>query len=499
MAGSAWVTVSARSNSGSASVMLPCTAVTIVSTCRDQPIDQLSSAWVAASRASAATRPAVSTSPRMLCVRAVSTSSRARCRAEIPGVASAWSSVASESADRPPTSGTGPASSAGRPARPGPPSGPARGWPAARPRPGRRPGTARRPACSPGCRAGPSRPGNWPRRAGGAPPPPGAPGGPAARRSWPASRGSTRPSGRPRRRPPLTAPSSCRATRSAGAPASASERAASRCQAARSGAGISPYSAALITGWRKPRLLPDSASTPAAQRLVHRRDQVGHAAAEHDGQVGHGEVHAEQGGGPQHLPHRAGHEAEPVGDGRGQGARGRAAGQLGGARAGHGQAGAAVQRRDQLGQVERVARGAVGEAQQAGVRPAAGQRGDQLVHVPVGQAGELEAGGTRRACSAGPAGRPAAAPGASCRSAAAAACGADRARRRHSATVAGSAHWRSSTTRTVGEVAHCSRDQGEQLLGQRSRDVRAAVGGELALQQPDDHVPSRVGRRLANA
>ena len=100
-AGSAWVTVSARSNSGSASVICACTAVTMVSTCRAQPIAQLSPASDATSSAAAATRPAFSTSPRLLCVRAASTSSRARCRAEIPGEASARSSVARDSANRP--------------------------------------------------------------------------------------------------------------------------------------------------------------------------------------------------------------------------------------------------------------------------------------------------------------------------------------------------------------------------------------------------------------
>ena len=63
-AGSAWVTVSARSNSGSASVICPCTMVTRVSTCKAQPIAQLSPASDAAASAAAATRPAVSTSPR---------------------------------------------------------------------------------------------------------------------------------------------------------------------------------------------------------------------------------------------------------------------------------------------------------------------------------------------------------------------------------------------------------------------------------------------------
>ena len=62
-AGSAWVTASARSNSGSASVIRPCTVVTSVSTCSAQPMDQLSSASVAAASALLAASPAFSTSP----------------------------------------------------------------------------------------------------------------------------------------------------------------------------------------------------------------------------------------------------------------------------------------------------------------------------------------------------------------------------------------------------------------------------------------------------
>ena len=54
--------------------------------------------------------------------------------------------------------------------------------------------------------------------------------------------------------------------------------------------------------------------------LVHGRDQVRDAPAEYGGQVGHGEVHAQQGGGAQDLPHPGRNEAEPVRDGRGQGA-----------------------------------------------------------------------------------------------------------------------------------------------------------------------------------
>ena len=76
--------------------------------------------------------------------------------------------------------------------------------------------------------------------------------------------------------------------------------------------------------------------------LVHRRDQVRHAASEHDRQIGDREIRAEQGRRPQHVAHRAGHEAEPVRYGRGQRVRRGTAGQLGRARLGDGQPGLRV-------------------------------------------------------------------------------------------------------------------------------------------------------------
>ena len=51
--------------------------------------------------------------------------------------------------------------------------------------------------------------------------------------------------------------------------------------------------------------------------LVHRREQVGRAPAQDDGQVRDSEIHAEQGRRPQYLPHRPGGEAEAIRDGRG--------------------------------------------------------------------------------------------------------------------------------------------------------------------------------------
>ena len=54
--------------------------------------------------------------------------------------------------------------------------------------------------------------------------------------------------------------------------------------------------------------------------LVHRRDQVRYASAQHDGQIGDREVRAEQGRRLQHFAHRTGHEADAIGYDRGQGA-----------------------------------------------------------------------------------------------------------------------------------------------------------------------------------
>jgi hypothetical protein len=65
-------------------------------------------------------------------------------------------------------------------------------------------------------------------------------------------------------------------------------------------------------------------------RLVHRRDQVGHAPAQDGGQIGNREVDAEQGRGPQYLAHGAGGEAKAVSDGRRQRGRHDSARELGG-------------------------------------------------------------------------------------------------------------------------------------------------------------------------
>ena len=132
---------------------------------------------------------------------------------------------------------------------------------------------------------------------------------------------------------------------------------------------------------------------PGGTRLVHRRDQLGHAAAQHDRQVGDRELHPEQRRCLQCLACRPSDEAEAIGYGRGQGAGRGTARQRGGARFGDGQAGAAGQRGDQLGDVERVARRPAGEPQQVAVGLAAGQGCHQAGQRLPGQCGEPEPGG----------------------------------------------------------------------------------------------------------
>ena len=74
---------------------------TMISTCNDQPSAHRSPAASAVASASLATSPATVTSPRPRRARAISTSSRARRCAEMPGTSSASFSAARDSSDRP--------------------------------------------------------------------------------------------------------------------------------------------------------------------------------------------------------------------------------------------------------------------------------------------------------------------------------------------------------------------------------------------------------------
>ncbi len=71
----------------------------------------------------------------------------------------------------------------------------------------------------------------------------------------------------------------------------------------------------------EPQAVAGSGQHAHGTRLVHRRDQVGNAAAQHGGQIGDREVRAEQGRRPQDLADRTGDEAEAVRYRRGKGAR----------------------------------------------------------------------------------------------------------------------------------------------------------------------------------
>ena len=68
-----------------------------------------------------------------------------------------------------------------------------------------------------------------------------------------------------------------------------------------------------------------------------------------------------------------------------------------------------------------------------------------------------------------------------------------RASRPQSATLAGSAHCKSSMTRMTGRTALSSGDEREQLLGQRRGHVRAPSAA-ISPQQADDRVAPRIDR-----
>ena len=166
-------------------------------------------------------------------------------------------------------------------------------------------------------------------------------------------------------------------------------------------------------------------------------------------------------------------------------------------RLGDGQAGAAGQRGDQLGDVQRVARRPVGELQQVVIRLAAGQGGHEIGHRCPGEPGELEAGGIvdhppqRQyviAVRHGP-GHP------------------DQ-QQRHLPGRPGQPAPQGDAGR-VGPLQVVDDqdgrphrallgDQGQQLLGQDGRHVGAAAGRDLAAQEPDDRVPPLIDGRLAD-
>ena len=231
--------------------------------------------------------------------------------------------------------------------------------------------------------------------------------------------------------------------------------------------------------------------------FVHCRDQVGHAAIQHDRQIRDREIRAEQRRRPQDIAHRAGHEVQAVRDGGGQGARCRTAPQFGGSRLGDGQAGAPGQRRNKLGDVERIARRPVGEPQQAAVGPPARQGGHQVGHRRLAEPGELEPDRVARH----PPQRQQVVP---------------LVRRAHhphqqQRHLPGRPR-QPSPQRDAGligplQVVHDQNgrphrvllgDQGQQLLRQHGRHVRAAIRADLTAQQPDDRFPPGIGGRLAH-
>ena len=248
----------------------------------------------------------------MLWVRAARTSSRARCRAEIPGEAIARSKVASDSADIPACirhwasvhckstrrSGSTAYSSA-RPATCSAVTGITRTVEGIGE-------SARQPAMPV-----PSPAGNRLRPGSGVRPRLRGPGRPAGPRCGPASRASTRRSaqlGR-RRRPAAVAGPRDPAVRPP--PPGRARRRDARPRVP--SAGISSYSAARISGCRNPRPWPDSASTPTAHASSTAGIRSATLRPSTMARSEHREVRAEQGRRLQHFAHRTGHEANAIG------------------------------------------------------------------------------------------------------------------------------------------------------------------------------------------
>ncbi len=233
---------------------------------------------------------------------------------------------------------------------------------------------------------------------------------------------------------------------------------------------------------------------PHRPGLVERGDQGGNGPAEDRGQVGDRELHSEQRRRAEHLPGRPGDESEPVCDGAGQRVWHGARREAGGARVGNRDAARPGQRGQHLGEVERVASRAVGQLQQPRVRPAAGQRADELGHGRLGERAELDA---TRAVDRAPQGQEVLA----LRYRAGEADEQQRhlprgSREPDPQPEAG----RVGPVQVVDDQGHrldvgLVDDQGDELLGEERGDVGAAVGGDLAPQQAGDRGPPGVGRR----
>ena len=299
----------------------------MISTCRAQPTAQSSTRWSPSARPPrpsgqpSRSGPGAGGSGRWR--RAAGPGSGRR----LPGRARAWFSVVRDSGNWPASVRHCARVQCRSTRRSGSTVGRARAGPPVPPRPRHPPGTGPRRAGTPGRRARMSPPGTAPRRGREVPRPPGAPGRPAAVRCDPASAGSTSSIGSAVR--PTRGPRAAAAGRP-GRPRAGLGQRASRL-AVPGGPHRSRY--LLVEGGADQRVPEPQPAAGLGQHaggpgLVHGRDQVRDAPAEHGGQVWHREVHAEQGGGPQDLPHPGGHEAEPVGDGRGQGAGRAVAGEL---------------------------------------------------------------------------------------------------------------------------------------------------------------------------
>ena len=369
-------------------------------------------------------------------------------------------------------------------------------WPPVRPRPCRRPGTGRRPA---GRRARRAR---W-RPAGAAAHRPAQQRDRGLRRladelrTGPTSHGTTHSSTRrgPVRRP-RRAGSSWRATRSTGAPASARARPASRCQAARTAAGIPSYRAVRISGCRNASPSRASQARPRRGRLVQGGHQVGEPPAGDHGQLRDGEVHARAAPRPA-APRARGAERNPSRSAIAaeQRAGRRAARHLHDAAVGDGEPSAAGERVDQLGEVQRVA--GAPSASRSSLGPACRRPAPRPARTTAASAAAPAAAARPgRPRVAAPPPRRAAAPGGPSPTSSSGSWRTDAASRPHTATVAGSAHWRSSTTSMHRGRRRTARRRAPAAAPRPRRPGRLPLpGADRPAAVRDDRVPPWVRGR----
>ena len=124
--------------------------------------------------------------------------------------------------------------------------------------------------------------------------------------------------------------------------------------------------------------LPELVEHSGGTCLVNIQHHIGYGRAEYGREVRDCEFNTEQCGCSQHVPGCGGDEIQPVRDGGGQRIGHCLGGELRGASRGDRDAAGTAQGGEQLGQVERVACGALCETKQPGVRLTARELPDKL-------------------------------------------------------------------------------------------------------------------------